>query len=213
MKQAFDKRVYTAGRFLLDVGYVLSRVPRIIGAYSSKRVPWPMAEKIMLAVTAVNDCKHCARFHGALAQLSGVEAEEIKALLQMEIGAQVSDYERPALQFAQEYAQTEGLPAQANLQELERFYGNAVARDIVLYLRMICVGNLTGNTFDALLARIKGRSVAHSRLFDELVVTILASPFLAFINGFAAWHAFRRTLALSDARESSGPRGKSTGRQ
>jgi len=195
MNQAFDKRLYTTGRFLLDAGYIVSRVPWIIEAYSSKRVPWALAEKIMLAVTAVNDCKHCARFHGALAQLSGVEAEEIKGLLQMEIGTQVNDNERPVLQFAQEYAQTDGQPAQSNLQELKRFYGEAIARDIVLYLRMICVGNLTGNTFDALLERLKGRPAMHSRLFDELVVTILASPFLAFINGFAAWHACRRKHA------------------
>lgn len=187
MNQTFDKRVYTTGRFLLDAGYIVSRVPWIIEAYSSKRVPWALAEKIMLAVTAVNDCKHCARFHGALAQLSGVEAEEINGLLRMEIGKQVNDNERPVLQFAQEYAQTEGRPAQSNLQELKRFYGEAIARDIVLYLRMICVGNLTGNTFDALLERLKGRPAMDSRLFDELVITILASPFLAFINGFAAW--------------------------
>ncbi len=186
MKPTFDKRVYTTGRFLLDAGYIVSRAPRIIEAYYSKRVPWALAEKIMLAVTAVNDCKHCARFHGALARLSGVEAEEIKGLLRMEIGAQVDDYERPALQFAQEYAQTGGRPAGENLQEFKRFYGEAATRDILLYLRMICVGNLTGNTFDALLERLKGRPAMHSRLFDELVVTILASPFLAFINGFAA---------------------------
>lgn len=192
MQQTFDKRIYTAGRFFLDVASIISRVPRIIGAYSSKRVPWPMAEKIMLAVTAVNDCKHCARFHGALAKMSGVEAEEIKSLLRMEIGAQVSDYERPALQFAQEYAQTEGQPAQANLLELKRFYGQAIARDILLYLRMICVGNLTSNTFDALLERLKGRSVDHSRLFDELVVVITATPFLALVNGFAAWQGLKR---------------------
>ncbi|MEN6475984.1 MAG: carboxymuconolactone decarboxylase family protein [Syntrophaceae bacterium] len=192
MNQAFDKRVYTTGRFLLDAAYIISRAPRIIEAYYSKRVPWALAEKIMLAVTAVNDCKHCARFHGALAQLSGVEAEEIKGLLQMEIGAQVNDNERPVLQFAQEYAQTEGKPTQANLQELKRFYGEAATRDILLYIRMINVGNLIGNTFDSLLERLKGRPATYSRLFDELVIVITSSPFLVFINGFAAWHAFRR---------------------
>ena len=60
---------------------------------------------------------------------------------------------------------------------------------------MICVGNLVGNTFDALLERLQGRPVAYSRLFDELAVTILASPFLAFINGFAAWYKFKRGYA------------------
>ncbi|HQP30152.1 MAG TPA: carboxymuconolactone decarboxylase family protein [Deltaproteobacteria bacterium] len=185
MRRAFDKRFYTTGRFLLDVASLVSRAPRIIEAYYSRRVPWALAEKIMLAVTAVHDCRHCARFHGALARLSGVEAEEIKGLLRMEIGAQVDDYERPALQFAQEYAQTEDRPSKENLQELKRFYGEAATRDILLYLRMICVGNLTGNTFDALLERLKGSPVRDSRLFDELVVTIVTSPFLAFINAFA----------------------------
>jgi AhpD family alkylhydroperoxidase len=146
-----------------------------------------MAEKIMLAVTAVNGCQHCARFHGALAQMSGVEAEEVAQLLQMEIGMQVSAYERPALQFAQEYAQTERNPSPENLLELKRFYGDVIAIDIMLYIRIILLGNLSGNTFDAFVARLTGRSFSHSRLFDEIIVATIAAPILAIVNGFAFW--------------------------
>ncbi|MCX5850084.1 MAG: carboxymuconolactone decarboxylase family protein [Deltaproteobacteria bacterium] len=187
MSQIFHKRVYRVNQFFLDIFFLLNRLQLIIGAYRSKRVAWSMAEKIMLAVTAVNGCRHCARFHGALAQLSGVEAEEVAHLLQMEIGAQVSAYERPALQFAQEYAQTERNPSSENLLELKRFYGDAIAGDIMLYIRMILLGNLSGNTFDAFAARLAGKPFSHSRLFDEIIVATMAAPILAIVNGFAAW--------------------------
>lgn len=188
MPQMFHKRVYRTGRFFGDIFFLSVRLPSIINAYHSKRIPWPMAEKIMLAVTAVNGCKHCARFHGTLAQISGIEAEEIARLLQMEIGRDVSSYERPALQFAQEYAETERNPSAGNLLETKRFYGEAVFNDIMIYIRMITLGNLSGNTADALLARFSGRKIAQSRLHDEIIVSVLAAPFLAVINGFAAWH-------------------------
>lgn len=186
MSQIFHKRVYRAGQFFGDIFFLSIHLPSIIKAYTSKRIPWPMAEKIMLAVTAVNGCSHCARFHGALARISGVEAEEVQKLLQMEIGKNVSDYERPALQFAQEYAQTERNPSAENLLELKRFYGDAIVEDIFLYLRMIMLGNLSGNTLDAFWARLTGKSAAHSRFHDEVIVSILAAPFMAIINLFAA---------------------------
>jgi AhpD family alkylhydroperoxidase len=195
MSQMLHKRVYKTGQFLGDIFFLSFRLPAIINAYRSKRVPWPMAEKIMLAVTAVNGCQHCARFHGALAQLSGVEAEEVAQLLQMEIGRNVSSYERPALQFAQEYAQTERHPSAGNLLEFKRFYGNDIVNDIMIYIRMITLGNLSGNTVDALIARISGRRISHSRLHDEIIVSVLAAPFLAVINGFAALHKHRNSRA------------------
>ena len=53
-------------------------------------------------------------------------------------------------------------------------------------------GNLVGNTLDALHERFEGRSAAYRRLLDEPGVVVTASPFLAFVNGFAAWHRHRR---------------------
>jgi AhpD family alkylhydroperoxidase len=193
MSQPFHKRVYRAQQFLGDILFLLIRLPSIMSAYHSKRVPWPMAEKVMLAVTAVNGCQHCARFHGALAQLSGVDAEEVAQLLKMEIGKNVGAYEMPALRFAQEYAQTDRNPSNENLLEIKRFYGDAVAGDIMLYIRMIMLGNLTGNTFDAFVARLSGKSISRSRLYDEIIVSALAAPFLAILNGFAG--IFARTHA------------------
>lgn len=188
MSQNVHKRVYKAKQFFRDIIFLLGRLPSIIKAYRSQRVPWPMAEKIMLAVTSVNGCQHCARFHGALAHISGVEAEEIAQLMQMEIGKCVNAYERPALQFAQEYAQTERNPSSENILELKRFYGVVIADDIMLYIRLIMLGNLSGNTFDAFVARLSGKSISHSRLYDEVLVSALAAPFLAIVNIFSSLH-------------------------
>ncbi|HAR49374.1 hypothetical protein ER57_08915 [Smithella sp. SCADC] len=70
-----------------------------------------------------------------------------------------------------------------------------IANDIMLYIRIIMLGNLSGNTFDAFVARLSGKSVFHSRLFDEIIVAIVAAPFLAIVNGFAAWRNRKRSRA------------------
>lgn len=188
MPQMFHKRVYKAKDFFGDISFLLRHLSSIINAYRSGRVPWPMTEKIMLAVTSVNGCVHCARFHGTLAHISGVEADEVAQLLQMEIGACVNDYERTALQFAQEYAEIRRNPSNENCLELRRFYGDKIADDIMLYIRLIMLGNLSGNTFDAFVARLSGKRVSHSRFRDEVVVSALAAPFLAVVNVFSYLH-------------------------
>lgn len=194
MPPIFHKRIYTSKQFFMDIAFLVSRLPSIVSAYLSKRVPWPMAEKIMLAVTAVNKCRHCARFHGALAHLSGVDIEEIAQLLRQKIGKNTGDYERPALLFAQEYAQTERHPSAENCAELKRIYGDSIARDIMLYIRLIMLGNLSGNTFDAFVARLSGKRVPYSHLYDEIIVSVLAAPFLAMINIFAILYRHRVTI-------------------
>ena len=57
-------------------------------------------------------------------------------------------------------------------------YGEQTAEDIILMIRMIWFGNLSGNTFDAFLSRLKGRKASHSSLLFELVFFIVSAPFL-----------------------------------
>jgi len=57
------------------------------------------------------------------------------------------------------------------------------------------LGNLSGNTFDAFVARLSGKSCSRSRLFDEVIVATVAAPILAIVNGFAAWQNRKHSRA------------------
>ncbi|WP_331456999.1 carboxymuconolactone decarboxylase family protein, partial [Haloferax profundi] len=96
----------------------------------------------MLAVTAVNECQYCTRFHTDLALDVGVESEVISDILESDIGAAVGADERPALVFAQRYAETDESPGEEAITELVAEYGPQTAADILAFIRAIYFGNL-----------------------------------------------------------------------
>lgn len=173
-----QKRVYTPILVLRDIGFMLRNMRRFKAIKRSQRVSDAFAEKIMLTVTGVNECVHCARVHTAAAQKSGVELAEIQALLSREINTDVQDYEYVALNFAQHYAQTDRNPDAEIKQELYNTYGNQIADDIITYIRGIYFGNLFGNTLDAFKGRFKGDRPENSYLLSELFVFVVAAIFL-----------------------------------
>jgi AhpD family alkylhydroperoxidase len=170
MKKNYKKRMYNNFKqFICDICFVISRLPRAWETLIAKRVSRAFAEKIMLAVTAVNECVHCSRGHSKLALVNGAEQSEIDQLLAQDIGQNVDEYEVTALAFAQHYAESERNPDPAALAALEEMYGKKIARDIILYTRMISIANLVGNTLDGFLARFRGESPDQGKLFFELI--------------------------------------------
>ena len=159
--------------FFSDIWFVISRPFSVWRMLTASRVSRAFAEKILLAVTAVNDCVYCSRGHAKLALVNGVEQSEIDQLLAQDIGQSVDEYEATALAFAQHYAESERNPDPAALAALEEKYGKKIARDIILYIRLISVGNLLGNTLDGFLARFKGEGRDDSNLFFELIFVMM----------------------------------------
>lgn len=182
MKPANAKRIYHFKSFFNDMGFLAPRLFAVIDAYRSARIPWSFAEKIMLATTAVNDCVHCARVHTRLAKASGVSEQEVIELLHSDIERTVDAYEYRALCFAQHYAETDRRPEPESIKALVDYYGEKKANDIMLYIRLIFVGNLTGNTFDAFRTRLRGRRHPDSSLSFELFLLLVAVPIIALIG-------------------------------
>ena len=107
--------------------------------------------------------------------------EEVDLLLSGEVG-HASPEEAPALFFAQHYAESDGHPDPEMMQKLVETYGPEKARDILAHIRMITLGNLSGNTFDALLSRLRRRPAEGSSLGSELAtlaLLVLRTPVLA----------------------------------
>jgi AhpD family alkylhydroperoxidase len=176
MQAGYSKRYYTTLRaFSEAVQGVLDHLDDLRTAARGGRVSRAFAERLMLAVTQVNGCRYCNYGHTRAALAAGVTPDEIAALLSREFD-RVPREEVVALMFAQHYAESHESPDPAAMQRLVDTYGAQTAADILAYLRMITFGNLSGNTFDALLSRLRGRPSPDGSLLQE--VGVLASAFV-----------------------------------
>ncbi|MBN1660550.1 MAG: carboxymuconolactone decarboxylase family protein [Anaerolineae bacterium] len=161
--RSFSKRFYTPRTFLRDLRQIAAHMGDFRQAARSGRVSRTFAEKIMLAVTAVNGCRYCAYGHSRWALEAGVEPGEIERLLASELG-EFPEEEAVALAFAQHWAETGGEPDPEAERRFRDYYGERVSDDILNWMRMIQMGNLMGNTFDAILWRLGlGRSNTSGR--------------------------------------------------
>lgn len=131
----------------------MGHLPEFTETARSERVSRAFAEKIMMAVTAVNNCRYCARFHTRLALGEGIPRDEIEQILALDIGS-FPEEEAVALAFAQHWAETAGHPDATVERRFRDYYGPNVSADIMNWIRMINFGNLAGNTWDAILWRL-----------------------------------------------------------
>jgi AhpD family alkylhydroperoxidase len=174
----FQRKIYTFRQYREDVGFIIKNIPRFITAFRNRSIPRSFAEKIMLVITAVNGCPYCAWFHARQALSSGMNENEIRELLELQFHANASEREIPALLYAQNYAETDRKPDKELSDRLFEYYGEKTARDIMLYIRAIFFGNLTGNTFDAFLSRMRGIKAENSNMAFEFIIFLLNFPFL-----------------------------------
>jgi AhpD family alkylhydroperoxidase len=147
----FPRRIYRSpAELLADLGYILKRRRLIRPAFHQQLSP-AFRERLMLAVTGVNACRYCSYFHSREALRSGVSPEQLSGLLEGEIPAVVPPEEQVALLYAQHWAESNARPDAQAVQRLVESYGSEQTEAIHLALRMIRVGNLLGNSGDAVL--------------------------------------------------------------
>ena len=178
MTDQFEKRIFTPGLFLNDVGFLLTHGPSTVGAARNENITRTFVEKIMTVTTAVNECTFCAWYHAKAAVASGIGAEEVKSLLDLQFQATASDFEIMALLYAQHYAETNRQPETHMTARLFDTYGQRTATHIMLVIRTISFGNLLGNTWDAVLSRFKGRPAPESNVAFELAFFLLTFWFM-----------------------------------
>ncbi len=180
MTHQFQKRIFTPGLFLNDVGFLLIHGPSIIGAACDHNISRTFIEKIMTVTTVVNECTYCAWYHAKAAVASGIGAEEVKSLLDLRFQATASDSDSEimALLYVQHYAETNRQPETDMTARLFDTYGQRTAKHIMLVIRMISFGNLLGNTWDAVLSRFKGRPAPESNVAFELAFVLVTFWFM-----------------------------------
>ena len=169
---SFQKRIFTIQSFWNAANEAFQAIFTLQRQQSKNKINRQFSEKIMLAVTQVNGCRYCSYGHTQAALKSGLDSEEIRALLSGDLSSAPSE-ELTALLFAQHYAESAGQPDTEAWGNLVSTYGQDKAFAILANIRMITIGNLLGNTFDAFLYRITGRPTPpDSNIFQELGVLI-----------------------------------------
>ena len=171
---AFAKRFFTLAAFADSARRLFAQVDDLHAALTRQgltrqNVPRTLSEKIMLAVTRVNGCRYCSYAHARLALQAGVSEAELADLLAGEFD-HIPPHEQTAILFAQHYAEQGDRYDAGAWQKLAETYGADAARDMLVHIRLITFANLYGNTFDALLERLRLRPAAGSRFLEEIVV-------------------------------------------
>ena len=183
MVREFDRKIFTFISLHKDLGFLLYKSPKIIGALRNEKISKAFMEKIMTIVTAVNGCSYCSWFHAKQAIASGISEEEVKNMMKLQFEADTTDFEITGLLYAQHYAETNRNPDQAMTDTLFEYYGKKTANHIILFIRMILFGNLYGNTFDAFLSRLKGNKAKNSNIvFETIFFLINALIFLPILS-------------------------------
>jgi AhpD family alkylhydroperoxidase len=148
------KRTYRNPReFFSDMIFLLKKSGRMRYLMRRNMLSEAFRERLMLAVISVYGCRYCNWAHTREALKSGVAPEEIAQLLKGSIDS-CPEEEATAVLYAQHWADCDTNPDHEAISRLVETYGLEKAENIDLVLRMIRVGNLTGNTWDAFLARV-----------------------------------------------------------
>lgn len=152
--QTFNRRIYgSMGQLWQDLRWPWQHRQQVRMAMRGGMVSRQFRERLMMAVTAVNQCRYCSYFHAQESLKAGLSPQEIRQL-QDGIVDQAPTEELPALLYAQHWAESEAQPDLAARQKLVEIYGLDRAEAIEAVLRLIRIGNLSGNTGDYWLYRL-----------------------------------------------------------
>jgi AhpD family alkylhydroperoxidase len=150
----FKRRTYgSPGEFIADARMIFAGRKDIRTLMRGGIISPAFRERIMLAVTSVNQCRYCSLAHGREALSRGITPAELDELCRGEFAGSPPE-EVPALLYARHWAETNGSPDERVRNQLIPRYGGQAVRLMELAMRMIRSGNLLGNTFDLLLHRL-----------------------------------------------------------
>lgn len=181
----FAKRTFTLPLLGKSLAAAAITSPVMLRALVKPRLPTSLREEVVLAVTSVNDCRYCSWVHTGLALENGVDMEDLGMLLGKSLD-NVEEREAVAILFGKHFADTVRQPSAQARTKLAAHFSPAEQREIMAYIHAIYFANLTGNSADAILARLRGQQVEGS-VMAQLLAAIVGAPVLWLI-----WLASRR---------------------
>lgn len=177
------KRTLTPVNILQTIANMAITFPIIIRSVFKPKTSKALREKVLLGVTAINDCRYCAWGHSHWAISQGIPLEEINQILSSQDGSLNANdpAEAAAILFGQHYAENLGEIDPESVKNLHNYFSQAQVREIVGFVYFITFTNLSGNTVDVLLERIRGqrRSIT---VFEAVIGAALAPTLLVLVS-------------------------------
>ena len=178
----FDKPIYDFVSLTADLASLAVGAPKLIGAALSGRVPGALREKVMLTVSGYNGCRYCLFVHTHWARSLGLKPEEIRDLIEQKTIQLTAEQEKAAIEFARKFVAEKDAVSVKDMDDLKQQVGEQEAEDIYLFAKAIYFANLSGNTFDAFLARLKGEGVEDSNPWFEALFFNVTAPLYVPLN-------------------------------
>ncbi len=175
MLNYFQKRSFNFQSFKSSFTNAIRNFGGIMKTFRTKRISPQFSEKIMLALTSVNKCRYCALLHTSAALRSGCTQKEIESIFSFKL-ENLKEDEVAALSFAQNYAQNNAMVNREEIKGLLSCYGIEKTRDILNYIYMFYIGNLTGNTVDAFRSRLSGKPPENGSFLLEFFIFTFGFP-------------------------------------
>jgi AhpD family alkylhydroperoxidase len=165
-------RTFTIAELREHVARLRSMRGLLRQAYRDDTIGQRLREQIRYGVAITNQCRHCQVAHETFALHAGTTADELASV----VGGDPAAFEPAAwtaILYAQALAAADFAPNSALRTESERFWTPAQCDEIEALALEMTVANRCGNTFDALLRRLRGRADSRSLLRDELAVSMV----------------------------------------
>jgi AhpD family alkylhydroperoxidase len=165
--EKFGKKLYSATESYWISYNGLRTMKYMFRAKNNGEISEKFRERIMLAVTEVNDCAICSYAHTKRALESGMTNQEIQNMLSGIID-DVPTEEMAAILFAQHYADNRGKPSRKSWERLLEIYGISKAKGILGSISTIMMGNVYGIPWSSFINRLRGKPDERSSLQYEL---------------------------------------------
>jgi AhpD family alkylhydroperoxidase len=163
----FGKKLYSVQESYWILLNGMRTIKYMLKAKKNKKLSPKFIERIMLAVTEVNDCAICSYAHTKMAIESGMSIEEIQNMLSGVIDDVPAD-EVAAIMFAQHYADTRGNPTLESWRRIVEIYGISKSKGILGSIRTIMIGNTYGIPWSSFFNRLRGNPDQRSSLRYEI---------------------------------------------
>jgi AhpD family alkylhydroperoxidase len=179
--QAFAKPTFDLPLLARSLRSAVTHLPALARGLVRPSTSPALREKVMLGVTAVNDCRYCSWVHTGLALQNDVDLNELSHLLDAATFGEVQGRDAVAILFAKHFADTRREPSPEAQAALAREFTPREREEIMAYIHAIWFANLSGNSADAWLARLKGIEVAGGHPLAEAIAAVVAAPVLGAI--------------------------------
>jgi AhpD family alkylhydroperoxidase len=163
----FGKKLYTVSESYWISFKGIRTIKYMFNSKRNATLSSKLTERIMLAVTEVNNCGICSFAHTRRALECGMSSAEIQNILDGVLD-DVPEEEVAAVLFAQHYADSRGNPTLESWQRVVEIYGTSKAQGILGTIRTIMIGNTYGIPWSSFFNRLRGKADERSSLKYEI---------------------------------------------